>query len=186
MKILGYACMVGVLAATPLITYADNNMDTAAISVDDAAIANNVKEKLSHEPTLKGIDISVTANKGAVSLSGTIQTEDQLKAAEKATKSISGVKEVDTSNLIEEKSGQPMTDAMITGKVKALFIKEKLFGNENSAPNMSIEVETKAGVVYLTGTTEKQEQLDHAINLAKSVKDVKDVNSTVVVGSNKK
>lgn len=186
MKIFKYTCLIGLLASTPIITYADDNLNSATAIVDDSAISGNVKEKFAHEPALKNINISVTTNQGVVSLSGTLQTEDQLEAAENAAKSITGVKEVDTSNLIEEKSGQPMTDSVITGKVKALFIKEKVFGNDTTAPNMSIAVETKGGVVYLTGTTDKKEQLDKAINLAKSVKNVKDVNSTVVIGSSKK
>lgn len=68
----------------------------------------------------------------------------------------------------------------ITAKIKGVFIREKLFGDKPMYVT-GIHVETKEGVVYLTGKADNQAQIDSAISLAKSIKGVMDVNSTVEI-----
>ncbi len=67
-------------------------------------------------------------------------------------------------------------DATITAKVKAEFVREKLFGDKDTAV-MSVHVETRDGVVYLTGCADRQEQIDTAVKLSKKVKGVSSVRS---------
>lgn len=63
------------------------------------------------------------------------------------------------------------TDADITKKVK------ELFGPEMTA----VMVETKDGVVILTGKLKTQADVERAINTARTVAGVKDVNSKIVL-----
>lgn len=78
-------------------------------------------------------------------------------------------------------SVQP-SDTGITTDIKTAFIKEKLFG-EGDISAMSIQVETNAGVVHLTGTADNQQQIDNAITISKSVNGVKSVVSEVKVSN---
>ncbi len=63
-------------------------------------------------------------------------------------------------------------DSVITAKVKGVY------GSEFS----TIEIETKNGIVYLTGKLNTQVEIDRAILSAQSVSGVKNVESTLVVG----
>jgi hyperosmotically inducible protein len=74
----------------------------------------------------------------------------------------------------------PAADTVITAKVKSTFVREGLFGNSAAAP-MNIDVQTKDGVVTLTGTVDNAAQAAHAVNLARSVGGVKNVTSTIAV-----
>lgn len=66
-------------------------------------------------------------------------------------------------------AGEPMSDAWITTKVKAALLAE------DSTPGMEIEVETKDGVVSLSGTVATEAQREAAIAEAKTIQGVRDV-----------
>lgn len=70
------------------------------------------------------------------------------------------------------------SDTAITTDIKAKFIKEKLFGDEDISA-MRIHVKTQNGTVHLTGTADNQEQIDNAISLSKSVDGVKNVDNSI-------
>lgn len=73
-----------------------------------------------------------------------------------------------------------MADSMITAKVKTALIREKLFGKSDLSV-MGISVTTTNGIVYLTGTVDKQSEADSAVSLAKAVEGVSGVESSIVV-----
>src|SRR5579864_3700588 len=65
---------------------------TAASAPDNDALAQQVQQKLSTEPTLKGVQVE--AKKGVVTLSGTVASKADRKHAEELAKSVPGVKKV--------------------------------------------------------------------------------------------
>ncbi len=69
-------------------------------------------------------------------------------------------------------SSQPVTDTWITAKVKA-----DLLATENVS-GLDIKVETVDGKVSLTGAVANQSQKDKAIEVAKNIKGVKDVDGS--------
>lgn len=71
-------------------------------------------------------------------------------------------------------------DAGITASVKSAFLKEKLFGDADVSA-FTISVETKGGVVHLTGTADNQVQADNAVKLAKSIEGVSSVVNDVKI-----
>lgn len=73
------------------------------------------------------------------------------------------------------------SDALIAAKIKGLFVREEIFGKKDTSSPMAISVETKDGVVTLTGTAKDPKQLAQAVTLAKSVDGVKDVKSMVTI-----
>ncbi|MFB3917450.1 MAG: BON domain-containing protein [Terriglobales bacterium] len=65
---------------------------------DDAAIASDVRARISSDVSLSGKPIAVQSSAGVVTLSGTVSTDSERAAAENAAKQVRGVKSV-TNNL---------------------------------------------------------------------------------------
>lgn len=68
-----------------------------------------------------------------------------------------------------EKAGDAVSDTWITTKVKSTLLAE------DATPGMDIEVETKDGVVSLSGTVATEAEREMAINKAKGIEGVRDV-----------
>ena len=95
--------------------------------------------------------------------------------------SIIGVKHVDTSNLKIKDGSQPFADAITTAKIKGLLIREDLFGEKDIA-SVTTSVETKDGVVYLSGQIDNKDQINNAIEIIKkNIPEVKKVEYNVKV-----
>jgi hyperosmotically inducible periplasmic protein len=76
--------------------------------------------------------------------------------------------------------GQVIDDAAITAAVKAKLLADTTVGG------LKIDVDTRNGVVYLTGDHMKsQAEIDQAIKLAKETSGVKSVENKLVVGDKK-
>jgi hyperosmotically inducible protein len=154
--------------------------ETTPAKTDDISITKSVKDKLTADKTLGTQAIVVVTQNGIVTLTADLDTDNQASNAISAARSVPGVSDVNTDNLKVKSSHQPFTDTVITGLVKGSFLQSRLFG-ETDVPLMSIHVETKNGVVYLTGTAESAAQVSKATQLAKAVKDVKKVDAKVEV-----
>lgn len=145
----------------------------------DGQITQTIKTNISNNTKLNEFNIDVITKDGIVELIGTVNLDNDAETIIEIAQATEGVKDVETSQLKVKESKQPFEDTVITAKVKGEFIKAKLFG-EKVAP-MSIHVETKNGIVYLTGNAKSQMQIDNAIGLAKNVKNVKSVESKVML-----
>jgi len=66
----------------------------SAPQTSDGQITTAVKSKLIADPAVKGVDVSVTTSAGVVTLRGTVQKAEQRAAAERAARSVKGVKGV--------------------------------------------------------------------------------------------
>jgi hyperosmotically inducible protein len=73
-----------------------------------------------------------------------------------------------------EKAGDYMDDSAITAKVKAEILSDPLLKVSQ------ISVSTTNGVVKLSGTVDSQQSIDRAMEIARSVKDVKSVENGLV------
>jgi hyperosmotically inducible protein len=77
-----------------------------------------------------------------------------------------------------EQTGEYMNDAAITAKIKADILKDPLL------KSLQINVITTNGVVMLSGGVDSQQSIDRAMEITRSVKDVKSVeNGLTVKGS---
>lgn len=149
--------------------------------ITDSAITIAVKAKFIEEKSLSALNIKVETKKGVVFLSGKVQSNKEITKAIEVAFAVHGVEDVDTSELkVEEESMLPLTDTIITVKVKGLFIREKIFGDK-PLPVTKIHVETKDGVVFLTGKVADKPQVALAKKLAKEVNGVKEVKSSLEV-----
>jgi hyperosmotically inducible protein len=155
-------------------TTANTNNITNITPEQDSIITSSIKKQILKSKILSKLNIDVKSNRGVVILSGNVDSDSQASMLVELAQSIIGVQNVDTDNLTVKNSTQPFTDTLITAKIKGLFIREKVFGDKDISA-INISVETKDGVVYLTGIIENQTQLKNAIKLAETVAGVKKV-----------
>lgn len=144
----------------------------------DAKITLQVKTKLAMEKGIPSGKLSVETFNGIVFLKGALDSQEQASSAIEVAGSIKGVKNVDTSGLEVLSSKHPFVDAFITAKVKGAFIREELFGDQ-PIDSFGIKVETKDGIVYLSGKADNKNIEKSAINLAKQIDGVTDVMSSI-------
>jgi osmotically-inducible protein OsmY len=72
--------------------------------------------------------------------------------------------------------GDTMDDATITTRVKVVFVDDPVVGT------LRIDVDTFKGVVTLSGRVKTKAEEEKAIELARTVKGVVDVKSTLTIG----
>jgi len=118
---------------------------------DDAAITTAVKAKLIADAGLKGFKIDVDTKEGAVSLSGTVETEAAKASAESIAKATEGVKSV-KNNLIIKPPAPPVI-AVDTSNDAAI---KKAIEDKLKAGNLStVTVDVVGGVATLKGSVPK-------------------------------
>jgi len=144
---------------------------------EDAIITKSIKERIAKSKSLSKAKVIIITNKGIVTITGDVDSDTQAGALIELSESTVGVIDVNADNLKVKASTQPLTDIVITSKVKGLLIREQIFGKDVASMNMGVE--TKNGVVYLSGVVNNQQQLQNAIALIQGINGVKKVVYTV-------
>lgn len=145
----------------------------------DSTITGFIYAQIALDDNLSQQNVNVTTNKGVVSLEGTVDSDTEASAAIQLASSATGVVSVDASKLKIKKSKQPFTDLVITAKVRGSLIRERIFDSGDFSGK--VNVETKNGVVYLSGTAKNTAQAQNAVKLAQSISGVTRVESTIKV-----
>lgn len=142
---------------------------------DDTAITAQIKAQYAQDKLLDSFDIHVATKQNIVYLSGTVETDMQYEKAVTIAESTDSVDDVNANGLKVKDSKSPLSDTLITAKIKGLILKDKTLNT--ATRNSDVSVETKDGVVYLSGTVSSSDQKNYIQKLVKSVKNVKNVNS---------
>jgi hyperosmotically inducible periplasmic protein len=82
-----------------------------------------------------------------------------------------------TAGYAQGRSDQPVSDSVITTKVKALYAKDK------DVSFRTVEVKTVNGVVHLGGTAKSKQEADKAESMARDVEGVKSVKNEIRVAA---
>ena len=80
-----------------------------------------------------------------------------------------------TASYAQSRSDQPVSDSVITTKVKALYAKDK------DVSFRTVEVKTVNGVVHLSGTAKTKQEADKAVSIARDCEGVKSVKNDIRV-----
>jgi len=141
----------------------------------DSRIEAAAKQSYVFKTFLKGDDIKIQSQDGAVTLTGIVADDFNKSLAQETVAGLPGVKSVD--NRLEIKGAPPTanSDAWLRDKVKYAL----LFHRSVSVVNT--EVDVKDGVVTLRGDAANQAQKDLTTEYAKDVEGVKDVNNQMTV-----
>jgi len=148
--------------------------------IDDSIITTKIKAKLLADKRLSSLNVSITTTDGIVWIDGNVPTEKEAGFVVEIAASTHGVLDVDTTNLKVQDTNHTLLDAYTTAKIKGIYIREKVFGDKD-IPISKIHIETKNGIVYLTGKVDNNEEKGNAEKLAKIVKGVKKVESKLTL-----
>lgn len=158
--------------------------DSERTPAHDAVITKSIKKHIKASKILSKLNVQTSTKEGVVHFTGTVDSDTQVTLLVELAESIVGVTDVNTSELEIKDGKQPVADALTTAKIKGLFIREKLFGEKDIAA-INTSVETKDGIVYLSGDVDNKEQIDNAIKVIKThFPDMKDVQYKVRVNDN--
>lgn len=158
----------------------DSSMKKVDGFMDDSAITAKAKAALVDDETIKSTDISVeTTQKGVVTLSGFVSSQDQAEKAVALVKKVEGVKSVSDKLHVKDSEKQSVSgyagDAATTSEIKAKLLADDI------VPSRNVKVETTNGVVQLSGTVEKEAQSERAESIAKAIEGVKSVKNDLTV-----
>jgi hyperosmotically inducible protein len=166
------AAVAAIALAGAYVAQADESKRSAGEYTDDKMLVSKVKTALISDKTADAGEINVEVYKGVVQLNGFVDNDKEKAQAGAVAKAVEGVKGVENNLQIKqakETAGKAMDDSTITGKVKSALI------DDPRTKAGDIKVETKNGVVQLSGFVSNQAQKDAAGAVAKSVEGVKSV-----------
>ena len=149
----------------------------------DNALQDRIDYRLETNASVRKYSLKVKVASGVATLTGDVATAAQKAEAERLAK-VEGITRVDNQIKVDPdedksvadrikggltKTGEKITDAWITTKVKWFFV------GEDALKDSSIDVDTKDGVVTLKGTVKSQAGKARANALAKDTDGVKRV-----------
>jgi hyperosmotically inducible periplasmic protein len=173
---------------------------SATVAVDDERIATYVQARYQRDRSIRGSDISVTANNGVVTLRGSVPDAEAREHAVELAREVDGVQRVDNElQVAPAAAGDPTTaDARpmegvgtpvrtandpaspgwITTKIQAQY-----FVNPEVRP-WNIDVTTSSdGTVTLRGEVEEAADRDEAVRIARETEGVTRVENQLRVRS---
>ncbi len=159
---------------------AATDVKTLEHDFSDAMITTKITSKYTENKNLNPLKISVSTEKGIVTLSGNVKNKAALMEALRLAKATNGVKSVDAKNLNVKRVNTSITDAYITTKVEGAILKAKVLDDE-SIPLVSIKATTNNGVVTLSGNVKRSESIAPLVKRVWAVKGVKKVVSRLHV-----
>lgn len=173
---------------------------TVGCAQSDPGITTAVKSKMAADDTVKSYRIDVDTKDRVVTLSGAVDTPQARERAMELARTTDGVRDVvdrltvtpgatpttgiddPLQNKAREaaekaKDATPdLSDAGITTKVKSKFL------GDTDVPGLKIDVDTKDGVVTLTGTVATAAEKQRAMDVAKNTDGVKSVVDRIKIG----
>jgi len=177
--------LIAVLAAAVAVTLA------AACAQSDAGITTKVKAKLAADSAVKATDINVDTKDRIVTLSGKVDSEAAKARAVELARNTTGVRDVvdnltwmaaqvsenapNPAGVAGAPSSQPVSDAAITAAVKSKLLADTTVGG------LKINVDTRDGVVSLSGPVKSQTEKDTALRIARETSGVRDVLDNLIV-----
>lgn len=157
---------------------------------DDATLTAMVKSKLLWNSNTEGLDIDVDTQGGVVTLKGSARSAEAKELAGRLAENTKGVEGVNNHLSVEADStaaqaqkvaqdtSQAISDAWITSKVKSSFL------YDSQLDGLDISVETKAGMVELSGSVINAAEKELAIETARSIRGVRGVDADALqIGS---
>lgn len=157
----------------------------ACAQTTDTGITGMVKTKLVADTLVRASEITVETTNGIVTLTGNVDSQEAKDQALKLARETSGVRDV--KDMISVKVGtmtgeapdpdrtvgERIDDAGITMRVKARLLDDPI------VRGLQIDVDTRDGVVFLTGSVVSEGERKQAIQLARTTEGVKGVEANL-------
>lgn len=150
-----------------------------AFAEDDNVTTQKIKQKITLDNRISATDIDIKTNEGIVVPRGVFNDMDEVDALIEDIISTSGVADIDVSEIVVPTGLTPaFYDRVITARIRGLYIREKIFADK---PVTVMNIETRDGVVFLTGAVDNPAQQKMAIELAQRVPNVKKVVANIII-----
>src|SRR3954467_2336685 len=107
LKSAGAVLTIAMLLGIAAMSGCSKSANVAGEERSDAQVAGDVQTKISSDPSLSGRQISINANKGVVTLSGTVDTDAEVTAALNDAQQAQGVKQVVSRLAVQQASATP-------------------------------------------------------------------------------
>lgn len=153
----------------------------------DAGLTTKVKSSFVTDDAIKASQIDVTTNEGVVTLTGNVDSEATKNRAIELARATKGVVKVIDRLSAREVSGSgdaPDTDRTIgeaiTDSGITMSVKSRLL-DDPQVKGLRIDVDTRDGVVYLTGSVGSDVERQKAVQISKDTKGVRDVQSNLTI-----
>jgi len=156
-----------------------------ACAATDAGLTTKIKAKFAADDLVKASQIEVTTNSGVVTLKGNVDSAGAKSRALELARNTAGVTSVvdmlsartasggGDSPEPDRSVGEVVDDARITMSVKSRLLDDPL------VKGLQIDVDTRDGVVFLTGTVGSDAEREQAIQLARNTKGVRNVEANL-------
>jgi len=141
----------------------------------DSKIKEDVLEELAWQPNIDETQIGVVVDKGIVTLSGTVDSYSKKITAEKAAKSVFGVRAVAEDIKVQYGTSYQKTDSEIA-RASADALKWN-----TSVPEDKINIKVEDGWVYLSGAVMWDYQKQAAKKTVEKLAGVKFVSNTISI-----
>ena len=139
----------------------------------DVEIRNDVLDELAWQPNINETEIGVVVDKGVVTLTGTVDSYSKKLAAEKAVRSVKGVRAVAEDIEVKYGSEYKKSDKEIA-KAAADALKWNY-----SVPEDKLSIKVDDGWVYLSGEVQWTYQKDAAKNAVENLLGVRGVSNSI-------
>jgi hyperosmotically inducible protein len=158
-----------------------------ACAQPDTVLTAKVKASMAVDTSVKASQIEVSTKNKVVTLTGNLDSQAEKDRALEIARKTGGVDSV--VDMIEVRSGpesgeapdpklsigEHIDDAGITMAVKTRLLEDPL------VKGLRIDVDTREGVVFLTGSVTSPKEIDRAVEIARATEHVRDVKPNLVV-----
>ena len=167
------------------------SLPAVALAQTDDDLKDRIEHRLDTSTVVDKYDVKVSVKNGVATLSGDVATEAQKADAARLAQ-VTGITAVENHVTVNKdadqtladrtkkglnKSGEAITDAWITAKVKWRIVRADDLDGSN------ISVDTKDHVVTLTGTVKNAAGKERASSLAKRTDGVKNVVNQLTISA---
>jgi hyperosmotically inducible protein len=174
------------VAGLPGVKSVDNRLEEVngapPTANSDAWLRDKVETTLLFHRSVSAGTTEVDVKDGIVTLRGDAANQAQKELTTEYVKDVEGVKDVNNLMIVSQTStktkttiGEDIDDASITAQVKMTLLSRR------STSALNTKVETKSGVVTLSGKARNAAELDLATKLANDVIGVKSVKNRMIV-----
>ena len=176
--LVGLGAGVGGAAERTTTEKAKDTTQSASNAISDSWITMKTKLSLMADERVSATDVHVTTTQGIVTLEGKVPSAEAKQAAEADAKQIDGARQVNNKLAVVSPSAQKAVerkDEQITQDVESRVKKEKTLNTAR------IDVQTKNGIVTLTGDAPSLEASVRASEVAHRVPGVRAVHNELDV-----
>jgi osmotically-inducible protein OsmY len=163
----------------------DDNMTTSEAPGGDAWITAKIQSKYFLDDEVKGHEINVDTAAGRVTLRGEVENDAQRRQAVALARNTDGVASVnDELRVVPDGAEEPHRDGDVAERVADGWITTKIQSKyflDDQVKGSKLDVDTKDGVVTLTGELESTEARQAAEVIARETQGVKRVINRIAV-----